>query len=106
MTLRPYVVRCTFDGCSEPARFKVAAHWSDGSTHELKTYGLACLEHVAAIFFRAQVSRSHCRLTDGESLEAPGIYVLQREARGRELIRASELESTIETTAIKNQRDA
>lgn len=92
MAMHPYQVRCTASGCSAPAQYKIAAQWSDGSIHELKTYGLACPEHLASLFQRAVEKTTHCRLAEGESLSPPGIYELAGGKRDRELKRVMDLE--------------
>ena len=43
-------VRCSLADCREPASYKIAAPWSDGSFSELKTYGFACSNHLGYIF--------------------------------------------------------
>ncbi len=40
------IVGCSLAGCKEPASYKLAAPWSDGSFSELKTYGHACADHL------------------------------------------------------------
>ena len=70
----PYAVLCYARGCPEPAAYKVAARWSDGNTHELKTYYLACEECLAKLFDEAVTKRGACRLAPGETLDIPGVY--------------------------------
>ena len=36
---------CSAPGCDRPALYKIAAIWSDGTSRELKNYGLACENH-------------------------------------------------------------
>jgi hypothetical protein len=72
-----YVPHCAFPNCSAPAQFKVAAAWSDGAFHELKTYALACAAHLEPLREAAVNRRSVVRLTDGESLEPIAVYSLQ-----------------------------
>ena len=78
MPMSPYPVRCYAPGCSELAVYKVAARWSDGNTHELKTYSLACPACLSGLFAAAVVKRAACRLAPGETLEEPGVYELHR----------------------------
>jgi hypothetical protein len=73
--MRPYPVICSTPGCGRPATYKIAARWSDGATEELKTYGLACPAHVGFWYRRAQTSQAACRLTPGETLEPPAIFL-------------------------------
>jgi hypothetical protein len=93
MTMPPYPVLCYAAGCSRPAAFKVAARWSDGITHELKTYYLACPECVRELFARAVAKRPACRLAPGETLAAPGVYELHRGERDKTLKRRKDLET-------------
>ncbi len=69
-----YVVRCTAPGCANPAGFKIAARWSDGVTHELKTYSLCCERCLNAELGAAEVKQQACRLALGESLEPPAVF--------------------------------
>ena len=93
MPMPPYPVRCYTPGCPERAAFKVAARWSDGQTHELKTYALGCPDCLAALLAAARVTRAACRLAAGETLEEPGVYELSRGGRDRALVRRPELEA-------------
>jgi hypothetical protein len=90
-----YPVLCYAAGCSAPAVYKVAARWSDGTTHELKTYALACPACLPKLFAIAVTKRAACRLAPGESLEAPGVYELTRGARDRTLTRRADLEAQL-----------
>ena len=89
----PFVVRCTVQGCPDPARYKIAAEWSDGTTKELKTYGLACEKHLESLFQRSRDKLRGCRTAEGESLSAPGIFRIEEGRRDRELVRLPELEA-------------
>jgi hypothetical protein len=93
MPMLPYSVRCY--QCGAPAKYKIAARWSDGVTQELKTYGLACEGCLAAWFRRSCERQAACHLAPGERLEAPGVYELMRGRRDRELIRHTELEKRL-----------
>ncbi|MCI0702269.1 MAG: hypothetical protein L0241_14395 [Planctomycetia bacterium] len=93
MPMSPYPVLCYSAGCSAPAVYKIAARWSDGVTHELKTYSLACAECLSKLFADAVKRRAACRLTVGETLDKPGIYELTRGARDRTLTRREDLEA-------------
>jgi hypothetical protein len=92
MPMPPYPVICYASGCRNKASFKVAAQWSDGITHELKTYYLACPDCLADLHVRARAKRAACRLAPGETLEEPGIYELHRGERDRALMRRRDLE--------------
>lgn len=93
MPMSAYPVLCSAPGCAAPAAYKVAARWSDGTTAELKTYGLACPGCLPALLARARGSRDACRLTPGETLDAPGVYELTRGERDRVLTRRPDLEA-------------
>ena len=92
MPMPPYPVICYASGCRNEASFKVAAQWSDGITHELKTYYLSCSGCLADLHVRARAKRDACRLAPGEMLEEPGIYELHRGERDRALTRRRDLE--------------
>ncbi len=97
MPMSPYPVRCYAAGCDGPATFKVAARWSDGVTHELKTYSLACSECLPELFADAVRRRAACRLTVGETADEVGVYDLTRGERDKELRRRPELEVGLPT---------
>jgi hypothetical protein len=92
MPMPPYPVICYARGCRNQAAFKVAARWSDGITHELKTYSLACSACLPGLYASARVKRAACRLAPGEILEEPEIYELHRGHRDRELTHRADLE--------------
>jgi hypothetical protein len=92
MPMPPYPVLCYANGCSHPATFKIAAHWSDGVTNELKTYALACPGCVKKLFAAAIEKRASCRIAPGESLSEPGVYELHRGDRDSTLKRRMDLE--------------
>ena len=92
MTAPPYPVLCYSPGCGQPARFKIAARWSDGVIHELKTYSLACPNCLAKFLAEARQKQPRCRLASNETLEPPAVYELSRGARDQELIRREDLE--------------
>ena len=95
MPMPPYQVLCGGQDCKNAAVYKIAARWSDGVVGELKTYGLACEEHLRELFRRASEKQKMCRLTAGETLEAPGIYHLQRGQRDQALDRLAEFERQV-----------
>jgi hypothetical protein len=56
--------------------YKVAAPWSNGTSHELKNYGLACDDHRNSMLARAQLHRQGLLLAEGETLGSVGLYRL------------------------------
>lgn len=93
--MSPYPVLCYAAGCEAPAVYKVAARWTDGTTAELKTYALSCAKCLAKAFASAVAKRAACRLTVGETLDAPGVYELARGTRDRTLVRRADLEEQL-----------
>lgn len=102
MPMPPYPLHCYQKGCGRPAVYKIAARWSDGLTQELKTYGLTCAECLAEWFHRSCQRQAACRLTRGESLEPPGIYLIQRGQLDRQLSKLVELETRLREAGAKN----
>lgn len=91
------VVACSLPGCAEPACYKIAAPWSDGSFVELKTYGHSCADHLRVIFADAQSRRQDYVPTSGESIEEIGIYQYEQSRRDRQLQRLWGLEENYRT---------
>jgi hypothetical protein len=78
---------CSAADCKNPAVYKIAAPWSNGTSHELKNYGLACESHRDAQLTRAQLHRTGLRLAEGETLGTVGVYRLASGKRDAELTR-------------------
>ncbi len=72
--MREYPVLCQVPGCGAAARHKIAARWSDGFTHEFKTYALTCAACLAAEFARAAEKQRACRLALGETLAPVEVF--------------------------------
>ena len=85
-------VRCSLSECREPAGYKIAAPWSDGSFAELKTYGFACSNHLGPIFRRAEERQSDYPPSPGETVEELAIYRYEQGKRDRQLQRLWGLE--------------
>jgi hypothetical protein len=71
-----YQPTCTAPGCREAALYKIAAAWSDGTSRELKNYGLACAAHRVP---QLEVARGHhqcLRQAEGESVGPVELYLL------------------------------
>ncbi|WP_165064053.1 hypothetical protein [Paludisphaera rhizosphaerae] len=90
-------VHCSFPGCSDPASYKIAARWSDGSFAELKTYGFACSEHLGRVFQEAEQRQASYKTAPNESLEELAIYRYEAGKRDRQLQRLWGLEDNYRT---------
>jgi hypothetical protein len=93
MPMSPYTVVCTGRGCTAPAAYKIASRWSDGATHELKTYALVCPGCLPGLLAASRVRRAACHLAPGESLDEPVVYEITRGRRDAELTRRRDLET-------------
>jgi hypothetical protein len=93
----PYPIYCYRKGCEKLAGYKIAARWSDGITEELKTYALSCEDCLADWFRHSREKQKACRLAARETLETPGIFLLQHGRRDRQLVRLKELEERLAT---------
>src|SRR4051794_3492673 len=93
MHMPSYPVYCYTKGCKNLAVYKIAGRWSDGVVGELKTYGLCCETCLPAWFQRGRKQQRICRLTTGETLEPPGIFLLARGHRDQTLERLTDLET-------------
>jgi hypothetical protein len=71
-----YATTCSFPGCPNPPRYKVAASWSYGPLRELKNYGLACEQHRGFLLDRARQNREHLAVGDDETVGPVEIYEL------------------------------
>jgi hypothetical protein len=86
------LVCCSVAECREPASYKIAAPWSDGSFSELKTYGHACSDHLGEVFRDAERRRMAYHPSPGETVEEIGIYRYEQGKRDRQLQRLWGLE--------------
>jgi hypothetical protein len=91
------VVLCSEPGCREPATYKIAAAWSDGSFSELKTYGYACADHLGSVFRTAEARRHAYTPSPAESLDEIGLYKYEAGRRDRQLVRLWGLEENYRT---------
>ncbi len=89
MTTPPFTYEpaCSVPGCTHPAIFKVAAVWSDGTSRELKTYGMACEAHRDEVLSEARERSVGLHLAEGEAVEPVGVYQLLPGFRDAELTR-------------------
>jgi hypothetical protein len=76
---------CGAPGCNTPALYKIAASWSDGSSRELKNYGLACDQHRDQELAAAR--RRHDRLPrcEDETVAPVELYKLIPGCRDQDL---------------------
>src|SRR5579859_337281 len=95
MALKDYFIRCYNNDCPREAVYKIASRWSDGVISELKTYFLCCAECLPPCFHEARRKQAVCRLVADETLEAPGIYLIQRGSHDYELQRLKERETEL-----------
>ncbi len=82
-----YQPECSIPGCGHEAQYKVAAPWSDGTSRELKNYGIACETHLDDLLARARRHRKSLRLAEGESVGEVSVYPLVAGQRDRDLLR-------------------
>ena len=89
---RPFSYRpkCSHPSCNQPALFKVGAVWSDGTSRELKNYGLTCEAHRMSILERARHSRDGLRLAEGETVGPVALFKLEPGRRDTELVLATD----------------
>jgi hypothetical protein len=99
-----YPIYCYTPGCERLAEYKIASHWSDGLTAELKTYALSCRECLPGWFQRSREKQAACRRAPRETLEPPGIYHLERGRRDQRLERLPELELQLIAPAAQEPR--
>lgn len=95
MPMPAYPLYCYTKDCKHPALYKIAAQWSDGKVGELKTYGLCCEQCLPVWFQQGRARQQACHLTPGETLEPPGVYLLQRGQRDHTLKRLPDLEAQL-----------
>jgi hypothetical protein len=76
---------CSRPGCDRPAVYKIAASWSDGSSRELKNYGLACDQHRDQELAAAQGRHEVLRRGDDETVAPVELYRLISGCRDRDL---------------------
>jgi hypothetical protein len=85
-----YQPTCNAPDCREPAVYKIAAVWSDGTSRELKNYGLACEAHRVSQLERARGDHQGLRKAEGETVGPVELYLLREGCRDAELERVVE----------------
>ena len=85
---RPFRYRplCSTAHCQAPAVFKIAATWSDGSSRELKNYGLACEQHRDQELALARRHHQGLKLASDETVGAIELYLLLPGCRDAHLV--------------------
>jgi hypothetical protein len=81
-----YCPRCSAVACREPAIYKIAAVWSDGSSRELKNYGLACEGHRDQALATARRHHEGLKLAPDETVGPVQIYLLRPGIRDAHLV--------------------
>jgi hypothetical protein len=76
---------CSASACGQPALYKIAAAWSDGTSRELKNYGLACADHSESQLDAARNRVRSLKLGDAESVGPVELYVLRTGCRDVDL---------------------
>jgi hypothetical protein len=82
-----YQPTCSTPKCDQRAAYKVAAPWSNGTSRELKNYGLACEAHRDSQLALAKLHREGLKLAEGETVGPVGLYQLVPGKRDVELTR-------------------
>ena len=88
-----YRPHCSAPACDRPALYKIAATWSDGTSRELKNYGLACENHRESQLIAAQGRVHSLRLSDAESVGPVSSTFLRTGCRDVDLPRVIEQRS-------------
>ena len=88
------VVCCSMSDCAKPAQYKLGAPWSNGRVSELKNYGLACADHLGALFRAAEDRRAQYKAAPGESIDQIHIYHYELGQLDKQHPRLVELEQT------------
>jgi hypothetical protein len=78
---------CSAIGCDETAVYKIAATWSDGTSRELKNYGLACEAHRDSQLEVARLHHIGLRLSEGETVGPVELYLSLSGCRDTQLSR-------------------
>ena len=88
-----YRPMCSHPACDQPATFKIGAVWSDGTSRELKNYGLACAAHRQSQLERARKNRDGLKLADGEAIGPIALFALEPGRRDTELVEVPDSET-------------
>jgi hypothetical protein len=80
-----YRPACSASDCDQAAVYKIAATWSDGTSRELKNYGLACELHRDSQLRVARLHHAGLRLSEGETVGPVELYRLLSGCRDAQL---------------------
>ena len=80
---------CSALDCDQAAVYKIAATWSDGTSRELKNYGLACDAHRDSQLDVARLHHVGLRLSEGETVGPVELYLLLSGCRDAQLSRVN-----------------
>lgn len=72
-----YRPECDAVGCQSEPTYKLAASWTNGTSRELKSYGVVCPDHLTRLLVRARASRAALVVTEGEYVGEVGVYRLE-----------------------------
>jgi hypothetical protein len=92
-----YRPKCSEPNCDQSAAFKVGALWTDGTSRELKNYGLACETHRLSQLERARKHRAGLRTAEGESVGEVFLFILEPGRRDTDLSRVLDVASVSES---------
>ena len=81
-----YTPVCDVEGCDQPAIYKVAAPWTDGTLKELRNYGVYCSCHSEGQLDRARDRQAKVKLGAGEKVGTMRLYELIEGRLDTELI--------------------
>lgn len=80
-----YRPACSAIDCDQAAVYKIAAAWSDGTSRELKNYGLSCEVHRDSQLHLARLHHAGLRLSEGETVGPVELYRLRSGCRDAQL---------------------
>jgi hypothetical protein len=81
-----YTPTCNVKGCDQPARYKVAAPWTDGVQKELRNYGVYCADHSEGQLELARDRQAKVRMVPGEEVGEMRLYELVHGRRDADLV--------------------
>ena len=88
-------VPCGAPECEKLATHKIAAPWSYGKFAELKSYGLACEDHVGTAFREGRKRWGLHLVSPEETVGDVGIYRFEPGKHDRQMERLVDLEKNV-----------